>query len=206
MGRPDLKASLKANTGARNLLTRGPSEGSAAEEEDQSSRSDVSEIDQTPSEPDNADLKRDPSEGSAFKREAEGSSTSETSSNVTKDQSDGGSSAQEEDHHASSDSLSAPIDETARVEEVPDDRSLPEDETDPLTLRFDIGQTVYCKVGPNPITDWKKGKVAKLWHRESSWPPDMVAPYKVKLGKKKYIFAPRDSDDVICLDPTVVFC
>ena len=207
VGRPDLKASLKANTGARDLLTRGPSEGSAAEEEDQSSRSDVSEIDQTPSEPDDADLKRDdPSEGSAFKREAEGSSTSETSSNVTKDHSDGGFSAQEEDHQASSDSLSAPMDETARVEEEPDERSLPEEETDPLTLRFDIGQTVYCKVGPNPITDWKKGKVAKLWHRESSWPPDMVAPYKVKLGKKKYIFAPRDSDDVICLDPTVVFC
>ncbi|EJK50047.1 hypothetical protein THAOC_31023 [Thalassiosira oceanica] len=188
-GRP----ALRANTGERALvLAPDASDGSAIKEDNESLSAD-SEIDRPLSDPGDADFNRDPSEGSAFKREAEGSSTSETSSNVTKDESDGGFSAREGDHHASPDSLSAPMHETAKVQEVP---GLSEEELDHPSLRFEVGQTVYCKIGPNPI-DWKKGKVAKLWHREKSWPPDMVAPYKVKLGKKKYIFAPRDSDDLV---------
>ncbi|EJK74869.1 hypothetical protein THAOC_03429, partial [Thalassiosira oceanica] len=185
----------------RYILAPDASEGSAIKEDNESLSAD-SEIDRPLSDPGDADFNRDPSEGSAFKREAEGSSTSETSSNVTKDESDGEFSAQEGDHRASPDSLSAPMHEVAKAQEVP---GLSEEELDHPSLRFKVGQRVYCKIGPNPM-DWKKGKVAKLWHREKSWPPDMVAPYKVKLGKKKYIFAPRDSNDVICLDLDIAFC
>ena len=195
VGRP----ALRADTGTRALLASDSSEGIGIEEGDQPRKAD-----RTLSELDVSDFNGDPSEGSAFKGEAEASTASETSSNLTRDESDGGLPAH---HHTSSDSLyDPPMHEAVGVEDEPGDRNLPEEEINHPTLRFDVGQAVYCKVGPHPITDWKKGKVAKLWHHETSWPPDVVAPYKVKLGKKKYVFAPRDSDDVICLAPPVAFC
>lgn len=64
-------------------------------------------------------------------------------------------------------------------------------------LRFDIGQTVVCRVGPDPVTGWAPGKVVQLWYREPSWPANSWAPYKIELDDGRNIFAPGDVDQII---------
>ena len=64
-------------------------------------------------------------------------------------------------------------------------------------LRFSVGQRVSCRIGPDPVTGWAKGKVVQLWYREPSWPPNSLAPYKVELDDGRDIFAPGDVDQII---------
>ncbi len=64
-------------------------------------------------------------------------------------------------------------------------------------LRFEVDQIVECRVGPDPVTGWGKGKIIQLWYREPGWPPNSYAPYKVKLDNGTDIFAPADQDRVI---------
>ena len=62
-------------------------------------------------------------------------------------------------------------------------------------LRFDMGQTVKCKVGPR---SWKKGKVTgRFEHDEEIMEPGYIAPYLVTLLNGDVIFAPADTNDII---------
>jgi len=64
-------------------------------------------------------------------------------------------------------------------------------------LRFEVGDKVECRIGPDPVTGWAKGSVAQLWYREQGWPPNSWAPYKIQLDDGKCIFAPSDMDQII---------
>lgn len=64
-------------------------------------------------------------------------------------------------------------------------------------LRFIVGESVECRIGPDPVKGWAKGTVAQLWYREQGWPPNSWAPYKVQLEDGKCIFAPSDMDQVV---------
>lgn len=64
-------------------------------------------------------------------------------------------------------------------------------------LRFNIGQRVVCRVGPDPVTGWAPGRVALQWYREPSWPANSWAPYKIELEDGRNIFAPGDVDQII---------
>jgi hypothetical protein len=63
-------------------------------------------------------------------------------------------------------------------------------------LRFGMGQTVKCKVGPR---SWKKGKVTE--HDEEIIEPGYIAPYLVTLLNGDVIFAPsrtQMTSSVLC--------
>mmetsp|Transcript_15847 Transcript_15847/g.15242 ORF Transcript_15847/g.15242 Transcript_15847/m.15242 type:complete len:198 (-) Transcript_15847:797-1390(-) len=79
----------------------------------------------------------------------------------------------------------------------PDEEPDHDDETYLPQLRFEIGQKVECRIGPDAVTGWVSGLVTELWYRESSWPPDSFAPYKIQLDDGRAIFAPGDMDQVI---------
>jgi len=64
-------------------------------------------------------------------------------------------------------------------------------------LRFEVGQRVACRVGPDPVTGWAPGRVIMLWYREPSWPANSWAPYKIELDDGRNIFAPGDVDQII---------
>ena len=64
-------------------------------------------------------------------------------------------------------------------------------------LRFDVGQRVVCRVGPDPVTGWAPGRVIMLWYREPTWPANSWAPYKIELDDGRNIFAPGDVDQII---------
>lgn len=64
-------------------------------------------------------------------------------------------------------------------------------------LRFEVGKHVVCRVGPDPVTGWAAGRVVQLWYRESSWPANSWAPYKIELADGRNIFAPGDVDQII---------
>jgi len=68
-------------------------------------------------------------------------------------------------------------------------------------LRFDVGQSVICRVGPDPVNGWASGRVKELWYREPSWPENSWAPYKVELSDGRNIFAPGDVDQIIRQGP-----
>ena len=59
-------------------------------------------------------------------------------------------------------------------------------------LRFDVGDSVACCVGPN---EWAKGKVVDRMYREEGRAG--FAPYQVELDDGGLIFAPLDDDQVI---------
>jgi hypothetical protein len=71
-------------------------------------------------------------------------------------------------------------------------------EPEPVSLRFQVGQKVLCRVGP---TSWAPGTVIELWYRESGWQQGMFAPYKVHLEDGRDIFAPQDIEQVIRVNP-----
>ena len=73
----------------------------------------------------------------------------------------------------------------------------PMDSTGMPKLRFDIGQKVECRIGPDAVKDWAPGTIVLLWYREINWPEGSFAPYKVKLDDGRDIFAPADMDQVI---------
>mmetsp|Transcript_10051 Transcript_10051/g.11531 ORF Transcript_10051/g.11531 Transcript_10051/m.11531 type:complete len:202 (+) Transcript_10051:28-633(+) len=67
-------------------------------------------------------------------------------------------------------------------------------------LRFEINQKVQCRIGPDPVTGWASGIVIQLWYKESTWPPNSWAPYKILLDDGRSIFAPGDVDQIIRKD------
>ena len=71
-------------------------------------------------------------------------------------------------------------------------------------LRFQVGQRVQCRIGPDPVTGWASGKVVQLWYRESNWPEETWAPYKIQLDDGRKIFAPGDMDQVVRAEPTTL--
>lgn len=68
-------------------------------------------------------------------------------------------------------------------------------------LRFAVGDRVECRVGPHPVKGWAAGRIIKLHYSESTWPPNVEAPYQIKLNDGRLIFAPQDTDAVIRLRP-----
>jgi len=74
-----------------------------------------------------------------------------------------------------------------------------DEETERPRVRFEIGQKVECRIGPDPVTGWAPGTVAQLWYREPNWPPNSWAPYQIRLDDGRLIFAPGDMDQVIRL-------
>jgi len=64
-------------------------------------------------------------------------------------------------------------------------------------LRFQAGDRVECRIGPDPVTGWATGTVIQLWYREPNWPENSWAPYKIKLDDGMKIFAPGDVDQII---------
>lgn len=65
-------------------------------------------------------------------------------------------------------------------------------------LRFEVGQKVLCRIGPDV---WFPGEIVQLWYRESHWPANSWAPYKIRLDDGRDIFAPGDLDQVIKVNP-----
>jgi hypothetical protein len=65
------------------------------------------------------------------------------------------------------------------------------------SLRFDVGQRVECRIGPDEVTGWAKGTITQLWYREQGWAEGSFAPYKIRLDDGRDIFAPGDVDMVI---------
>lgn len=65
-------------------------------------------------------------------------------------------------------------------------------------LRFELGRTVECRLGPD---EWARGKVVGHYYRESDWPEGQKAPYQVLLEgddlTARTVYAPSDSEDVI---------
>lgn len=76
------------------------------------------------------------------------------------------------------------------IDDGMDDLGLPD-------LRFEVGQKVECRVGPDEITGWAKGVVKQLWYREVDWAEGSYAPYKIMLDDDRELFAPGDVDMVI---------
>ena len=68
---------------------------------------------------------------------------------------------------------------------------------EPEPLRFAIGERVECRIGPDPVTGWAKGRIVDHYYSESHWPAGAFAPYQVKLHDDRLIFAPQDTDMVI---------
>jgi len=73
-----------------------------------------------------------------------------------------------------------------------------EDYSVPL-LRFDVGDLVECRIGPDPVKGWLPGVIMQQWYRENNWPRDAWAPYKVLLDDGRKIYAPGDVDQIIRL-------
>lgn len=71
-------------------------------------------------------------------------------------------------------------------------------EPEPVTLRFEVGTDVLCRVGP---TSWAQGVVEQQWYRQVTWEEGVYAPYKIRLRNGKAIYAPNDIDPIIRLDP-----
>lgn len=69
-------------------------------------------------------------------------------------------------------------------------------DTASITLRFAIGTRVECNCGV-----WKAGTITKLWYTQKSFPEGYCAPYQVLCDDGKKIFAPRDDDTVVRLEP-----
>lgn len=65
---------------------------------------------------------------------------------------------------------------------------------DDVTLRFELGARVECKVGKR---EWAPGAVTMQWFRQGDWPPGMFAPYQVQLDDGRLIFAPDDANGCI---------
>jgi hypothetical protein len=70
--------------------------------------------------------------------------------------------------------------------------------TAPIELRYNIGTSVVCRIGPE---NWEPGTISELWYREQGWPEGAFAPYQITLDDGRKIFAPFDNDQVIRLNP-----
>ena len=68
---------------------------------------------------------------------------------------------------------------TGRLPEFVIDTALPDlPVTTASELRFEIGRTVECRLGPET---WARGKVVGHMYREDDWPEGQKAPYQVLL-------------------------
>ena len=63
--------------------------------------------------------------------------------------------------------------------------------------RFAVGDRVRCKTS---TTQWKRGTIINISHREPEWPAGRVAPYQIELQNGVRIFAPLDDDRIIQAD------
>ena len=65
-------------------------------------------------------------------------------------------------------------------------------------LRFPLGHTVECRLGPD---EWMRGKVVGHFYREHDWSPGQQAPYQVLLEgddlAQRTVWAPADTDECI---------
>lgn len=68
-------------------------------------------------------------------------------------------------------------------------------------LRFQIGERVECRIGPDPIKGWAPGRVTQHYYTQAGWPPGTYAPYQIWLHDGRMIFAPQDTDAVIRARP-----
>ena len=68
-------------------------------------------------------------------------------------------------------------------------------------VRFNIGDRVLCRIGPDPVSGWSKGRIIALHYREPSFPPGVTAPYQIWLHDGRLIYAPQDIDELIKLRP-----
>jgi hypothetical protein len=65
------------------------------------------------------------------------------------------------------------------------------------TLRFQPGQRVRCRMGPDAPQEFVDGTIVQVWYREPKWPKGDFAPYKIRVAGGEYIFAPCDRDRVV---------
>ena len=63
--------------------------------------------------------------------------------------------------------------------------------------RFEVGQKVLCRIGPDAEKDWAPGTITQLWFRQAKWPEGSYAPYRILLDDNREIFAPADQDGVV---------
>ncbi|CAJ1944357.1 unnamed protein product [Cylindrotheca closterium] len=84
-----------------------------------------------------------------------------------------------------------------RRDDYDDDLFAPMLPQDMPALRFDIGQKVLCRTGPDAEKDWSPGTIILQWYHNASWPEGSYAPYKIRLDDDREIFAPADIDQVI---------
>lgn len=63
--------------------------------------------------------------------------------------------------------------------------------------RFEVGEKVLCRIGPDDDKDWAQGTITQLWFRQSKWPEGSYAPYRIQLDDNREIFAPADHDGVV---------
>mmetsp|Transcript_8996 Transcript_8996/g.13043 ORF Transcript_8996/g.13043 Transcript_8996/m.13043 type:complete len:125 (-) Transcript_8996:580-954(-) len=68
------------------------------------------------------------------------------------------------------------------------------DESAAPKLRFEIGDRVECRISKD---GWASGRINQVWYRESNWPPNSWAPYKVELDDGRNIFVPGDVDQIV---------
>jgi hypothetical protein len=61
-------------------------------------------------------------------------------------------------------------------------------------LRFQIGAMVRCNLGAE---GWQLGTVVATNYKESEWEDGVIAPYQIKLGDGRLVFAPADHKDII---------
>ena len=64
------------------------------------------------------------------------------------------------------------------------------DQIDSAVLRFTPGDAVLCKVGGG----WVEGTIVKLGYVQSCFPEGRCAPYQIRLGDGRLVFAPVDDD------------
>ena len=64
------------------------------------------------------------------------------------------------------------------------------DQFDSVALRFTLGDAVRCKFG----SSWEEGTVVKLGYVQSCFPEGRCAPYQIRLGDGRFIYAPADDD------------
>ncbi len=75
----------------------------------------------------------------------------------------------------------------AKDEPLLDDASSKEEELSmtPASLRFQVGQRLECRTGPDPVNDWIKVEITQSWYREAAWSPNSWAPYQIQLDNGK---------------------
>lgn len=69
----------------------------------------------------------------------------------------------------------------------------------PRSLRFDVGASVLCNMGPQ---GWKLGRIIALRYREDHWPAGTDAPYQVALEEDHTLIYVPEDDASYCREAT----